>query len=319
MSDNLNNIPNHQKNDEPEQNAFKQSNRNQIVSPITAALFGLVGTFVLYQIVGGIITLVIFGFDINNASSNALRLMTMAGQILFILLPALLFAKWFYEDVSFIIRYKIPKPKEIILFSVGMIIIIPLLQNYMFIQNYFITELANKYPLVNSLKETFDSINDMVDKAYEGLLSSGSVIEGFFVIIVVAVVPAICEEVLFRGFIQKSFELKMTKFKAALITASFFGIYHFSPYGLVPLVLLGFYFGFAAYLSGSIFVPIFLHFINNLFAVITYFIFGSNSAVDKALEESIGINQSLISIVILILLITFYLIFIKSRYKIENN
>src|SRR3989339_1111461 len=63
------------------------------ISPISAAFLGLVGGFFLYQIVGGLLTLIILGFDIENANVTSVRLMTTAGQILFILLPALLFTK----------------------------------------------------------------------------------------------------------------------------------------------------------------------------------------------------------------------------------
>ncbi|MGA8263415.1 MAG: CPBP family intramembrane glutamate endopeptidase, partial [Ignavibacteriaceae bacterium] len=76
---------------------------NPIISPISAAFIGLFGGFFLYQIVGGVLTLLIFGLDIEKAPVNGFRLMTMAGQVLFILLPALLFSKWFYEDVTTVI------------------------------------------------------------------------------------------------------------------------------------------------------------------------------------------------------------------------
>ena len=70
------------------------------ISPITAAFIGLVGVFFLYQFVGGLFTLIIFGFDINNAPVNGLRTMTMVSQLLFILLPAILFSKWFYNEIG---------------------------------------------------------------------------------------------------------------------------------------------------------------------------------------------------------------------------
>ena len=69
------------------------------------------------------------------------------------------------------------------------------------------------------------------------------------VVIVVAVVPALSEEAMFSGFIQRSFELKYKKYLAAIITALFFSAYHFNPYGFIPLFILGAFFGFAAYKS----------------------------------------------------------------------
>ena len=108
------------------------------IHPIAAAFIGLIGGFILYQIVGGVITLLIFGMNFEKAPVNSVRLMTMAGQILFILLPALLFSKWFYEDVSSVIRIRVPAWQEFVLFGIGIIILTPLLQYFITLQNYFI-------------------------------------------------------------------------------------------------------------------------------------------------------------------------------------
>ncbi len=83
------------------------------ISPVAAAFIGLAGAFFLYQIVGALLTVLIFGLNLESIPVNSLRLMTMAGQILFILLPALLFAKWIYSDVGKIIRIRIPDLKEL--------------------------------------------------------------------------------------------------------------------------------------------------------------------------------------------------------------
>ena len=150
-----------------------------LISPIAAAFLGLIGGFFLYQFVGGILTLVIFDFDIDSAPVNSLRLMTMAGQILFILLPALLFAKWIYGDVSDVISVKMPEWIELILFSAGIIILTPLLQSYLYIQNYFIEQLAANSEMVNSIKSFFDSLNELVEKTYGNMLKADSVPEMF--------------------------------------------------------------------------------------------------------------------------------------------
>ncbi len=285
-----------------------------LISPIAAAFLGLIGGFFLYQFVGGILTLVIFGFDLESAPVNSLRLMTVAGQVLFILLPALLFAKWIYGDVSDIISLKLPQYLELTLFSIGIIILIPLLQSYLYIQNYFIEYLAANSEMVNSFKSFFDSLNELVDKTYGNLLKADSIPEMFLVIIVIAIVPAICEEIMFRGYIQRSFEFKMKPVWAVLITAIFFGVYHFNPYGLFPLIVLGFYFGFAAYISKSLIVPIFLHFLNNFGAVILYFIIGDDELISTDVTDSTGLEANIFLFFLLVLLFTIVIFVIKKYY-----
>ncbi|HUX93354.1 MAG TPA: CPBP family intramembrane glutamic endopeptidase [Ignavibacteriaceae bacterium] len=315
-----NNIPDNNNPEEGNQGGnLPGKNIQPRISPITAAFIGLFGGFFLYQIVGGLLTLAVFGFDLKSAPVQSVRLMTMAGQILFILLPALIFAKWFYEDVTEIIRFRLPRWEEILLFTLGIVILTPLLQYYLSIQNYFINQWAISSPLIHSLKSSLDKLNDMVDKTYGSLLTVHTVFGGLLVIIVVAIVPAICEEVMFRGYIQRSFEFRLKPFWAALITAVFFGIYHFNPYGLLPLIGLGFYFGYAAYMSNSIAVPMSLHFFNNFTAVIFYFIFGQDDSLSSSVDKNFDLNSSLLILVALIFLFGVVMYLINKYYaKVKN-
>jgi membrane protease YdiL (CAAX protease family) len=312
----------HEENNQNDQEDFdKLPENNRVnkpdpqISPIAAAFIGLIGGFFLYQVVGGLLTIIIFGLDIENAPVNSMRLMTMAGQILFILLPALLFSKMFYRNVSEIMRIRIPHWKEILLFILGIIVLTPLLQNYLYIQNHFIEIWAKNSPFINSVKELLDSLNELVDRAYSSLISVDSFYEGIFVVIVVALVPAVCEESMFRGFVQKSFEFKLKPFRAALVTAAFFAIYHFNPYGIIPLLLLGLYFGFAAYISNSIVIPVILHFLNNFVAVMLFFIVGDKDLIKSAPVGEVNIQLSVISFFGLLVLFSAVIFLIKKYYS----
>ncbi len=244
------------------------------VSPLAAAYIGLVSVFILYQFGGSLLTVVIFGLDLNNVDITALRLLTTAGQVLFILLPALIFTKSFYTNVTEILRVKIPEISHLILFSIGLVLLSVVLQSYLYIQNFAIIKLADSFSWIEQAKNFLDKLDKMVEQSYSNLLVYNSTFEAVFIVLVVAVVPAICEETFFRGFVQRSFEFKYRPFASALITGIFFGIYHFNPYQAIPLIALGFYFGFASYKTNSIFVPMTLHFLNNFLAVLMYFSLG---------------------------------------------
>lgn len=315
-----NNQDNQQESNNLEDNKpSQQDSIKPAIHPVAAAFIGLAGGFFLYQIVGGLLTIIIFGLDVENAPVNALRLMTMAGQILFILLPALLFSKWIYQNVSVIFRLRIPNWKEILLFVLGIIILTPLLQSYLYIQNYFIDELAKSFSSVNTIKEALDYVNDFVEKAYGDLISAGNIFEGILVVFVIALTPAVCEEFMFRGFIQRSFEFKLKPFWAALITALFFGLYHFNPYGIIPLIILGFYFGFAAYISNSIVVPVILHFLNNFTAVMLYFIIGDNELISSTPKTEVDIQAASITFISLLIIFSGVIVLIKRYYTKQHN
>ncbi len=305
------------KNNEPQNDSGHDSGGGiqPQIHPIAAAFIGLIGGFILYQIVGGVITLLIFGMNLDTAPVDAVRLMTMAGQILFMLLPALLFSKWFYLDVSAVIRTRVPSWKEFALFGIGIIILTPLLQYFITVQNYFIDIWAESSPFIHSIKSALDSLNDLVEKTYGNLLTAHNFYEALLVILVVAVVPAVCEETMFRGFIQKSFELKIKPVWAALITAVFFGIYHFNPYGMIPLIVLGFYFGFAAYMSNSILVPMSLHFTNNFIAIMVYFLIGNEDLINSKPGGDVDLNSAVLMIILLSLIMIGLIITIRKFYS----
>lgn len=286
-----------------------------LLSPVAAAFLGLIGGFFLYQFVGGTLTLLVFGFDLKNASVDSLRLMTMAGQILFMLLPALLFARWIYGDVSDVISVKIPNWSEVGLFSVGILVLTPLLQSYLYIQNFFIEQLAANFGFVNSIKVFFDSLNQMVEETYGSLLTANNIPEMILVVLTIAVVPAVCEEVMFRGYIQRSFQFKFTPFRSALLTAIFFGLFHFNPYGLLPLAAIGLYLGFAAYISESLIVPIVMHFLNNFTAVLLYFIIGNDELIKSDVIDAEGLKSSIFLFIMLSLLFTIVIFTIKKYYS----
>jgi membrane protease YdiL (CAAX protease family) len=138
----------------------------------------------------------------------------------------------------------------------------------------------------------------MVEKTYGNLLSASNIFEFALVVIVVAIVPALSEETMFRGFIQRSFELRYKKYYGAIITAIFFSLYHFNPYGLIPLFILGAFFGFAAYKSKTLLIPMFLHFLNNFSAVSLYHIIGD----DELLKSDASINPDELSSYVLMFL-----------------
>lgn len=309
---------------EEKQESLKLSEEEELVpkiSPVKAGILGLAGGFIFYQIFGSLLMLLIFGTDFQNADINALRLMNIAGEILFILLPALIFSKIIYENVTKVIRFRSAPWHEYLLFILGMIVLIPLLQNFLSIQNFYFEMWSQNVKVLNDIKVFLDEMSKMVESTYGNLLSINSFLDAVIVILAVSVVPAICEETMFRGFIQKSFELRYKKIMGAFITAIFFGIYHFNPYALIPLIALGFYFGYAVIKTNSIFVSMTLHFINNFSAIILYLIFGDDELVQnpslKPNElQSVFINlffEIIIFIVIMYLINLYY-----KRYKLQK-
>ncbi len=83
-------------------------------------------------------------------------------------------------------------------------------------------------------------------------------------IIVVAVIPGIGEELLFRGLLQNILvRLFKNTHVAIWVAAIFFSAVHFQFYGFLPRLLLGALFGYLYVWTGNLLVPIVAHFLNN--------------------------------------------------------
>lgn len=86
-----------------------------------------------------------------------------------------------------------------------------------------------------------------------------------------AILTAIGEELSFRGVVQGLFSPRY-KNAAIWIAAMVFSFIHFQFYGFIPRMLMGALFGYMLVWTGSLWVPILMHFTNNAMAVIGYYV-----------------------------------------------
>lgn len=96
--------------------------------------------------------------------------------------------------------------------------------------------------------------------------STGDLLLG---VLVIALLPAIGEELVFRGMIQHEIWRSTLNIHLAIwISAAIFSAIHMQFYGFMPRLCLGVLFGYLYYWSGNLLIPMFSHFFNNAFAVI---------------------------------------------------
>lgn len=162
-------------------------------------------------------------------------------QIMIIGLP-LIFAYYIKLDFKKIFSIKIPKIKHII----GAILL--------WGSAYILVNLSSQI-LLHIFPQNMEIIENLNHALYQ---------EKFLInLLVIALMPAICEEMLFRGFIFTSFKSKKGVKMAIIGSAILFGFMHIDFIRIVPTAILGISFAFAVYKSESIFVSMLMHFINN--------------------------------------------------------
>jgi membrane protease YdiL (CAAX protease family) len=117
-----------------------------------------------------------------------------------------------------------------------------------------------------------------------------------------ALLPALAEELSFRGTLQQILRgegLRVTGYRthtAIWITAFVFSAIHMQFYGFVPRMLMGALFGYMFVWTGSLWVPVVMHFTNNAIAVVTYYVV-EHSAVsgqlsDKNIADTFGAGDT---------------------------
>lgn len=92
-------------------------------------------------------------------------------------------------------------------------------------------------------------------------------------LVVVAISPGICEEALFRGVLQRSYE-KMGVIKGILLTSFLFSLLHVDFQKILYTFILGVLIGYIVYRTNSLYAGMFAHFCNNAFGVILSFWLG---------------------------------------------
>lgn len=138
---------------------------------------------------------------------------------------------------------------------------------------------------------------------------------GFMVnLLMIGVLPAIGEEFLFRGALLKLLKnWTHSCHWAIIISAIVFSAFHLQFYGFLPRMMLGILFGYLLFWSGSLWIPVFAHFINNAYAVVTAYYVNTGSGDTLANPQ---ISSSVWLVVLSLLLLTGLLL---SVYYTERN
>jgi len=149
-------------------------------------------------------------------------------------------------------------------------------------------ELNKAIPIGKSLRIYFENMEKQYNEAIRAILLFRNVGDYLITLLVIAVVPAIVEEVLFRGGMQQIL-IRWFKYPiVGILVASFiFSSIHLSWYGFFPRMALGVVLGYIFFYTGNIWYSILAHFFNNALTVtILYIGFLKDKKIDLESAES---------------------------------
>jgi membrane protease YdiL (CAAX protease family) len=160
------------------------------------------------------------------------------------------------------------------------------------------------------MKQMQEAATEMIEK-FVNVDTVGGLILNLFMI---AGLAALGEELLFRSIIQTSL-IKICKNAhiGILIASAIFSFIHFEFYGFVPRLILGMLLGYMFYFSGSIWIPMLMHFLNNGTVVLVYFL--NNKGITNIDVDTFGQTSIPILIISIVVMIVLFIFSIKYSDK----
>jgi uncharacterized protein len=158
------------------------------------------------------------------------------------------------------------------------------------------------------MRSTEDKATELTEAFLNVKTTSGFV----FNLFMIGFLPAIGEELLFRGVIQKIFtNWTKSAHLGIWISAIIFSFLHLQFYGFLPRVLLGVMFGYLLVWSGSMWLPVLAHFVNNAAAVSAMWLISQNK-IDPSIED-IGATPDSLYIAVISVILSFTVLWLIKR------
>jgi len=285
------------------------------------ALFIIISSFLIFSFIAFLISLPFFNFfklniDLNDLSKHqnvmVLKYLQIIQTIGLFIIPALILSYLFNGSIKSLFDYKIkPRVVSICILLLIMITSIPVL-------NYLVDLNSNMvFPkILKAFEQWMRESENEAAKITEAFLKVYTTKGLLFNIFLIGILPALGEELIFRGILQRIF-IDWTKniHAGILISAFIFSAIHLQFYGFLPRFLLGAFFGYLLVWSGTIWLPIFAHFVNNTVSVIVSYLI--NIKIIDGEIENFGSDTSTYLYTVLSLLTALGLIFVL--YKIEKQ
>lgn len=270
-----------------------------------STLFGLY--FLGFTFGAFAISIFLAGGNLDNVYN--IRGANMIQAIFLFLIPTTIYCRLFADKRgSFLVQHNI-EVRTLFLGIVALFSVLPFVETI----NYY-NELI---PLPEVLAEWTKKSMEANQKTYDILFADKSGINILANILTIAIIPAVLEELFFRGCLQRSVSKLTKNYHVAIwITACIFSLLHFQFIGLFPRIILGALLGYLYFWTKNIWVPIIVHAINNATVILTIQLFAENDLFKRFHISDYSLSNTWIATFIsLFLTIAIMLAIYKLRAK----
>jgi uncharacterized protein len=221
-----------------------------------------IAIFLIFQTVGGAIYLIATGGDLTNTDARGLLGSTSIAQLLVMVGGTLLMIRATDQDFVTSLRLEGIKQTPVTLYFLAIPIIF-LAQYVGGLLSIFWGRMLDHLPMIDKIKALEESQQEMINS----MVQASSLGDFIFVLLGIAIVPAIAEEVFFRGFLQTNIERsgyrRSRPYVALFLASAIFALVHFSPLKLPGLFALGLAMGYMSYRTNNLLLGSLGHAFNN--------------------------------------------------------
>lgn len=247
--------------------------------------------------------------DLTNFHNiSVLKFFQTIQSIGIFIIPPFIIAWFLHDHPSVYLQYDKAPDFKSVLFVIAIIYFANPLINWL-------NEVNAKLSLpewMNSIEIWMQTSESQANRVTEAFLTTTSPLTLITNLLMIAILPAIGEELLFRGIVQKLFKLKYGNAHVAIwISAALFSALHLQFFGFLPRLVLGVMFGYMLEWSGTLWLPMIAHFVNNATAVIAYYLMQRGFIGDGV--EKTGTSSDGSSYMVLVSLI-FLFAFFRALY-----
>ncbi|MEN9612476.1 MAG: hypothetical protein RLZZ628_3290 [Bacteroidota bacterium] len=167
-----------------------------------------------------------------------------------------------------------------------------------------LVQYAYKMNMKIPLPEWMHVMEQSNEALLKGLLDVHTPLQMIFTVFLVAIIPGIGEEMLFRGTVQQQFTRMIKNHHIAIwLSAAFFSAIHFQFEGFLARMILGALLGYLFYWTNNLWIPVIIHFLNNGLQVIAMFAMKIKPTdLDKYKDIGVSWHTALISLILCIVL-----------------
>ncbi len=265
-----------------------------------------IGGLMLASALGGVVWQQVTGLSFaempnnlkNPAYSDVMKIIQAMTAILGFFVPTVVVAAMLYRRPLKLLGFSGPPV------TIRQIVLVVLLIGASLLVATSLSYLTNNTPIPDAWKVRFDRLEEEYNQQVSAIISLRTTKDYIVGLVILAFLPALCEETLFRGGLQ-NFLSKGTgsPWLAIIIVSILFSLAHFSFYGFLSRFFLGLVLGALFHYSGKLWLSIFAHFFNNALAItVLYVSIQQGKPMEEAMKQDATSFWGIVAIPVVVIL-----------------